>query len=71
MCCLSLHLPQALAPATTVDAGGNLVPSMLVRLDRCGRLMADAGAALLEANARLHWGGAASAGPTPSSRRAS
>ncbi|KAK9822372.1 hypothetical protein WJX81_003559 [Elliptochloris bilobata] len=54
---------QALAPATTVDASGRRVPAMLVRLDREVR----SGAALLAANARLHWGGAAGA-QTPGSR---
>ena len=57
--------PQALAPATTVDAGGERVPAVLVRLQR----EAPSGAALLAANARLHWGSGSGA-HEPAHRRA-
>ena len=61
---------QALAPAATVDAAGNLVPAMLVRLERGGR-GPGGGAALLAAAAALHWGGGDAAQSPHAGRRAS
>lgn len=61
----TLKVSQALAPATTVDAEGGRVPAMLVRLQR----EEPSGAALLAANARLHWGSGSGA-HEPAHRRA-